>query len=263
MPKWNPYPTREAGWVAKVWFRPDGSPRSKLKGAVFVTLSTFTILMCSTGLDLIADYERVAFLLAYLVLAQQVDKTYSLHDFESLDSTKEYFYKLCRALPHDEDAEEDAEGTIQQFIELMETTINMAGKPQVESPSLPSPPDSLEPNDPVSGGYLSHLKSDDPSLEALFRSPNPDPLQAVHAIMRAYAQNMHELLERDLKKQTLLVCAQAALVGFKITVSALGAVSEKVGAVESQDAFGRSILERSGKGEGGESKEKDDYESIG
>lgn len=226
--------------------------------------------MFNSGLDLIADYQRAAFLLAYLVLAQQADKTYSQHDFESLESTKEYFYKLCRALPHDEDDDSEDTDTIEQFIQLMEETVKRAAQVQHEgvpnpdsssSDSLPSTssPDLENPDEPVPG-YLSHLKSDDPALEALFTSPNPDPTEAIHAIMRAYAETMHDLLAQDLKKESILPVAQAALANFQVAVMALGAVSEKVGAVESRDVFGRDMLLRSGKGGDGGSGE---YESIG
>lgn len=287
MPKWNPYPTR--GLAAKVWYRPDGRPRSKLKGAVIgellqieqwdpfltmgivlpVVLSTFAVLMWNSALELIDHHERELFLLAYITLAQQVDRTYSQHDFESLDSTKEYFYKLCRALPQDR-VEEDIDGRVERFIRLIEETIEAAStfqrhsddgsRPSDPNTRPPPPPNAQNPANPAAG-YLSQVKSNDPALSALFASPDPDPLQALHAIMRAYARDMHRILEHGLRKGTVVACAEAALDGFENTVAAIGLVSQRVGVLKEEEWSANGIFLKSGKES--ESKEKDEYESIG
>lgn len=282
MPKWNPYATR--GLAAKMWYRPDGRPRSKLKGAVFgerlqfknhfvlltigiltkVALSTIAFCLSYARLAHLMERERVTFLLYYLALVQQIDKTYAEHDFDSFDTTKEYFYKLFRALPqHVKDVDE-----FEAFIRLIEETIEAASRSQHhkddDTPSSGTPliplPSAQTHADPAPGrGYLSHLKSDDPVLSALFTSQDPDPLQALHAIMHSYARVVHELFEQDLRKGTLVECAQAVVVGLRDAVTAIKAVGKRVGVIEGDDGFARSIMLMSAK----EGKEKDEYESIG
>ena len=220
--------------------------------------------MFNSGIDLIRDYERAAFLLAYLLLTQKVDTTYHLHDFDSLDSTKQYFYKLCRALPQDEDGED--EGTIEQFIELVEETIEKARIVRQESYTVPesqTPPAGLSPypNAQPLSTYLSYVALGTPAPG--LPSTIPDPLQAMHLIMRACAEANHEMIKGDLKKENVVACAHSALLGFALTVGAIGKIAEKVGVVEEGGEVGKEVLATVKGWEGGKGDGKDGYESIG
>ncbi|KAF6749053.1 hypothetical protein DFP72DRAFT_1143362 [Ephemerocybe angulata] len=103
-PSWAPYPARADGLVPKIWYRPDGTPRSKLKGAVFAGLTVFSLLVFSSALEIIEEYDQANFMLAFLVYAQRADSTFtSLHPTFDASPTpalaKAYFYDLCAALP--------------------------------------------------------------------------------------------------------------------------------------------------------------------
>lgn len=220
--------------------------------------------MFNSGIDLIRDYERAAFLLAYLLLTQKVDTTYHQHDFDSIDSTKEYFYKLCRALPQDDDDED--EGTIEQFIELVEETIEKARIARQESYTVPesqTPPAGLSPypNAQALSTYLSYVALGTPAPG--LPSTTPDPLQAMHLIMRACAEANHEMIEKALRKESVVACAHSALLGFALTVGAIGKIAEKVGVVEEGGEVGKEVLASVKGWEGSKGDGKDGYESIG
>ncbi|KAF7323875.1 hypothetical protein MKEN_00608900 [Mycena kentingensis (nom. inval.)] len=93
----QPEPTRPvaASWAARLWFRRDGTPRSKLRGLVFTTiLSAFLYATWSTLLVVEAlDYEH--YLLSTLVYIQRVDYDYTTVPIDEFPSALAYFADLC------------------------------------------------------------------------------------------------------------------------------------------------------------------------
>ncbi|KAF6759648.1 hypothetical protein DFP72DRAFT_885622, partial [Ephemerocybe angulata] len=120
-PSWAPYPTRADGIVPKLWYKPDGTPRSKLKGAVF-----------SSALEIIEEYDQANFMLAFLVYAQRADATFtSLHPTFDASPTpalaRAYFYDMCAALP---DAPPE---TLLEFFAAIDAALDVAHEEILEA----------------------------------------------------------------------------------------------------------------------------------
>ncbi|KAF5338139.1 hypothetical protein D9611_014550 [Ephemerocybe angulata] len=131
-PSWAPYPTRADGLVPKIWYKPDGTPRSKLKGAVFTGLTVFSLLVFSSALEIIDEYDQANFMLAFLVYAQRADSTFtSLHPtFDSSPTpalARAYFYDLCAALP---DAPPE---TLLEFFAAIDAALDVAHEEILEA----------------------------------------------------------------------------------------------------------------------------------
>ncbi|KAF8189833.1 hypothetical protein K438DRAFT_1529247, partial [Mycena galopus ATCC 62051] len=94
---------RPATWSARIWFRADGTPRSKVRGLVITSvLSGLLYATWSTLLVVEAlDYEH--YLLSTLVHIQRVDYDYSTVPFaHSYAASVEYFEEMCAYLAHRE-----------------------------------------------------------------------------------------------------------------------------------------------------------------
>ncbi|KAJ7484765.1 hypothetical protein FB451DRAFT_1025467 [Mycena latifolia] len=80
---------------ARIWFRADGTPRSKLRGLVLTSLlsglayATWTTLLVVEALD----YEH--YLLSTLVYIQRIDYDYATVSFADFDAALAYFEELC------------------------------------------------------------------------------------------------------------------------------------------------------------------------
>ncbi|KAJ6571697.1 hypothetical protein B0H19DRAFT_1130778 [Mycena capillaripes] len=83
---------------AKIWFRADGTPRSKIRGLVITSLlsgllyATWQTLLVVEALD----YEH--YLLSVLVHIQRVDYDYSTIAFDSYRGALAYFAEVCAYL---------------------------------------------------------------------------------------------------------------------------------------------------------------------
>ncbi|KAJ7057845.1 hypothetical protein C8F01DRAFT_991558 [Mycena amicta] len=89
------YSPRPATWSARLWYRLDGSPRSKIRGLVFSALSflSLSLKVWSTLLVVEAlDYEH--YLLSTLVYIQRVDYEYLSVPFSDLPRALAYFEEL-------------------------------------------------------------------------------------------------------------------------------------------------------------------------
>ncbi|THV02314.1 hypothetical protein K435DRAFT_963199 [Dendrothele bispora CBS 962.96] len=78
-------------------YKKDGTPRSKMKGFVFGTLTLGLIFASVSVVDLIGDMEDMVHLLAALLQVQVIDSSdFSTTDFDSYKSTVSYFAKICK-----------------------------------------------------------------------------------------------------------------------------------------------------------------------
>ncbi|RXW14262.1 hypothetical protein EST38_g11593 [Candolleomyces aberdarensis] len=57
-PAWNPYPPRAPGLAAKLWYRPDGKPRAKWKGALLAAFVAFEASALVAVADLVEEYDE-------------------------------------------------------------------------------------------------------------------------------------------------------------------------------------------------------------
>ncbi|KAJ6590614.1 hypothetical protein DFH09DRAFT_908225 [Mycena vulgaris] len=86
---------RPASLGAKLWFRADGTPRSKVRGIIITSIlsgllyATWTTLLVVEALD----YEH--YLLSTLVYIQRVDYDYATVSFANFRGALEYFAELC------------------------------------------------------------------------------------------------------------------------------------------------------------------------
>ncbi|KAH6896137.1 hypothetical protein BKA70DRAFT_1199383 [Coprinopsis sp. MPI-PUGE-AT-0042] len=93
------YAFRPPGLVAKLWMRADGTPRSKLKGAIYTALATTSGLTLLSFADIVGEYDQVNYVLTSLVYIQFTDSAYSSVDFSDERSARNYFYDLCTSIP--------------------------------------------------------------------------------------------------------------------------------------------------------------------
>ncbi|KAF8902252.1 hypothetical protein CPB84DRAFT_1729146 [Gymnopilus junonius] len=91
------YQPRGPGVLAKIRFRPDGKPRSRMVGLAFGTLLLFNVFTLFMTYDIVEDSEIALGLLASIIYLQHLDKEYQTVDFEDLGATYAYFKKLYQS----------------------------------------------------------------------------------------------------------------------------------------------------------------------
>ncbi|KAF8971930.1 hypothetical protein BDZ97DRAFT_1153950 [Flammula alnicola] len=97
--------SRASSLLAKIRFRADGKPRSRLVGFAFGTLILLNALTLLTTYDLVEDSEIALGLLASIIYIQQADMQYDKIDFDDPIATLAYFKKLYQSfsrIPADE-----------------------------------------------------------------------------------------------------------------------------------------------------------------
>ncbi|KAK7046647.1 hypothetical protein R3P38DRAFT_2874963 [Favolaschia claudopus] len=191
---------RSSTWSARVWYRADGTPRSKVRGLVIATIlsgllyATWSTLLVVEALD----YEH--YLLSTLVHIQRVDYDYSTIPFAtSYAASVQYFADMCAYLAH-------SEGDISP--EMLERFFNDIAAFDDSEPTrsesdddldslLPSS-SSLPPSNPISN-------SDDPA-PSVDAEREPDlTLNLVsgqrrsraHLIIIAASASVHDILARS------------------------------------------------------------------
>ncbi|KAJ7512074.1 hypothetical protein B0H11DRAFT_1699041 [Mycena galericulata] len=89
------YAPRPASWGARIWFRADGTPRSKVRGLVITSLLAAALYATwNTLLVLeVLDYEH--YLLSTLVYIQRVDYDYANAELDTFKGALTYFEELC------------------------------------------------------------------------------------------------------------------------------------------------------------------------
>ncbi|KAF8640398.1 hypothetical protein AX17_000067 [Amanita inopinata Kibby_2008] len=92
------FSARPNSLAAKIWFRKDGTPRSKWKGIAHASLLIFAVYTAYTTLVVISEFGNVNALLHILVLVQRADLEYSSADLSTPQGALSYFRDVCRAL---------------------------------------------------------------------------------------------------------------------------------------------------------------------
>ncbi|KAH9486095.1 hypothetical protein JR316_0000159 [Psilocybe cubensis] len=97
LPRPQLYQQRGGSLLAKLRFRADGKPRSRLMGATIGTLVLFNILTLATMYDLVEEGEITLGLLVNVIYLQRADMSYSNINLEDSAETLIYFKKLYQA----------------------------------------------------------------------------------------------------------------------------------------------------------------------
>jgi len=93
--------------IAKIRFRADGQPRSKLIAVGFGSLILFNLISLFTLFDVVEDGELALGLLASIIYIQQTDVTYDSVNFDDPISTLSYFKKLYQSFSRASEEEVD------------------------------------------------------------------------------------------------------------------------------------------------------------
>jgi len=93
--------------IAKIRFRADGKPRSKLIAVGFASLIFFNLVSLRILSEVVEDGELSLGLLASLIYIQQTDITYDSVDFDDPISTLSYFKKLYQSFTRVSEEEVD------------------------------------------------------------------------------------------------------------------------------------------------------------
>ncbi|KAF9450002.1 hypothetical protein P691DRAFT_666286 [Macrolepiota fuliginosa MF-IS2] len=83
-------------WKTRLWYRPDGTSRSKWKGA-FYAATALSILVLITSLQEAVDQ---LYLLSLLIQVQRVDAKYSEYDLSNAADVVAYLTEVEKCIPH-------------------------------------------------------------------------------------------------------------------------------------------------------------------
>jgi len=109
-------------WRTRIWYRQDGTPRSKLKGTLYA-ITAFSILILFNSLQEASDE---IYLLSILVRVQRVDADFSSYDLSTPQGLIDCLSKIVSCLPSEVNREEI--DTFNDAIRhLMETTPQLHG----------------------------------------------------------------------------------------------------------------------------------------
>lgn len=89
-------------WRTRIWYRPDGTPRSKLKGALYA-VTAFSILVLFNSLQEASDE---IYLLSILVRVQRVDADFPSYDLSTSQGVIDCLSKIVSCLPSEVNREE-------------------------------------------------------------------------------------------------------------------------------------------------------------
>jgi len=115
------YAFRPPGRAAKLWFRADGTPRSKLRGAIYTALATTTVLTLLSFAEIVGEYDKVNYVLTSLVYIQFTDSAYNSVDFSDERSARNYFFDLCTSIPDQE------EGVFEEIFNALDEVLRDGG----------------------------------------------------------------------------------------------------------------------------------------
>ncbi|KAF9461931.1 hypothetical protein BDZ94DRAFT_1283301 [Collybia nuda] len=87
--------TRPTTFSGRVWYRSDGTPRSRLKGLLVATLAGGTLYTMYAMLALIDEFDTANYLLSCLIHIQRADADLSSVDLSDERSTLAHFRSLC------------------------------------------------------------------------------------------------------------------------------------------------------------------------
>ncbi|KXN86005.1 hypothetical protein AN958_10615 [Leucoagaricus sp. SymC.cos] len=161
-------------WRARMWYRPDGTPRSKWKAA-----TAFSIFVLINSLQEAVDE---IYLLSLLVQVQRVDAKYPLYDLSKSSDVLSYFSDIVHCLPNEVRQEEI--GIFLQGVEhLMEITPELPGLLRTELEKI---------------------------HKVLTQDPAQDPLDTAEAVMVALRDLSSHLVEMWQKAQGVTLGLQEA-----------------------------------------------------
>ncbi|KAJ7637156.1 hypothetical protein FB45DRAFT_742359 [Roridomyces roridus] len=91
------YYSRPATLGARIWYRPDGTPRSKIRGLVTATLASMALYVTWNTLLVVEELDYERYLLGTLVYIQRVDyDAYPTRDeLDTFNGALTYFEELC------------------------------------------------------------------------------------------------------------------------------------------------------------------------
>jgi len=89
--------TRSATNLGRLWYRSDGTPRSRLTGLVVASISSAALYTMYSMLSLMVEYEAANYMLNCLIHIQRADSDYPSVDITSPESTLLHFRELCAA----------------------------------------------------------------------------------------------------------------------------------------------------------------------
>ncbi|KAK2462907.1 hypothetical protein APHAL10511_005105 [Amanita phalloides] len=113
-PSFSPRPNTLA---AKIWYRKDGMPRSKWKGALFLS-----ILVLFYGMaDVVEELDEQKSKLAALVRIQVVDFGFSSADLSTPQGTFKYIGSLYCAVVDETEARKIAKQVFEQYVEYLDS----------------------------------------------------------------------------------------------------------------------------------------------
>ncbi|KAF5385294.1 hypothetical protein D9615_000934 [Tricholomella constricta] len=98
LPPHAQFQARPPTWSAKLWYRRDGTPRSRLKGLIIGTIASATLYTMYTMLALVDEFDTANYLLSGLIHIQRIDTEYSSVDPSEFKSIHSYFQEMCSAL---------------------------------------------------------------------------------------------------------------------------------------------------------------------
>jgi len=120
-------------WLAKIRFRVDGKPRSKLIALGFGALILLNSSLLYKLNNLIEGEERVQSFMARIIYIQYMDTTYDSVNFDDPISTQSYYEKLYRAFSPGSKEEIDKEIDIMMGIFKKDTEIGSKISAEVQA----------------------------------------------------------------------------------------------------------------------------------
>jgi len=121
---------RQNTLIAKIRFRADGKPRSKLIAVGFGSLILFNLLSLLILSEVIDDGELSLGLLASLIYIQQTDITYDSVDFDDPRSTLSYFKKLYQSFSRV--SEEEVEQLFKDLTRLLKIDTSQSAEVEAQ-----------------------------------------------------------------------------------------------------------------------------------
>ncbi|KAJ3538433.1 hypothetical protein NMY22_g5166 [Coprinellus aureogranulatus] len=187
-------------------------------GAMIFRLSLFALIAYNLYQRLFQG-DRTTSLLSSLILVQKLNAQYPVHALNDFDDIKAYFYELLRVVPV------PGESDVDELIQFIEKAIDKASRLEEAGDigaSTSDPTGSPRPveRDEQPRTYRSRLLDLSEFLVLSYIS-TPVSLATIRAIMRAYAENVHGLLEYELNQKSCDECAQAVVTGLHFAVFSL------------------------------------------
>ncbi|KAJ3574347.1 hypothetical protein NP233_g1832 [Leucocoprinus birnbaumii] len=150
-------------WRARLWYRPNGTPRSKWKGVFYTAVTALAVLLLVNSLQEAVDE---IYLLSLLVQMQRIDAKYPQYDLSKPSDVLSYLSEIVKHLPADEKRED-----VDVFNQLVERLMEI-------SPEL-----------------HGRLRGELEKLHNLLQDATQDPLDTAEAVLQALTDLSGHLVE--------------------------------------------------------------------